>query len=92
MDASLGWSKFFLNWPEQWNRQGVLVTTFGEQIPFDGFMVSEDLLFLQRSSPDAIGTRQLLLAYHNISALKINNVVKAGALAEKGFSGTMPKK
>lgn len=92
MEAAARWSAFFQNWPEQWNRQGVLLTSFGEQIPFEGFMVSKDLLLLQRTTPDSIGTRQLIIDYPCIAALKINHVVDPSVMTEKGFSGVLPKK
>ena len=37
VDAADVWQKCFAHWPVEVERRGVLVTTFGEQIPFDSF-------------------------------------------------------
>ncbi len=49
------WKKFFLGWPADMPRRGILVTAFGDQIPFAGFMTSEALLLIERATPDAVG-------------------------------------
>ena len=44
MDAGTIWRDYFLKWPKELPRRGVLVTSFGEQIPFDGFLTTDTLL------------------------------------------------
>ena len=92
MEASTGWKEFFRNWPDEMPRSGVLVTSFGEQIPFDGFMLTDTLLLIQRKTPDTVGTRQLVLSYQNILALKITDVVKPKVFTAQGFEGRPSKK
>src|SRR5437870_1937829 len=65
------WRACFHGWPANIPQRGVLVTTFDEQIPFAGFMVADELLFLERRNPDTLGTRSVIVAFANIAALKI---------------------
>ena len=44
----------------------MLVTSYDDQIPFDGFLTSEDLLLIERRMPDTSGARQVLLSYENM--------------------------
>ena len=87
--AGGGMGELFTHWPEQLPRRGVLVTTFGEQIPFNSFMLRGELLVVQRRAPDTSGARQVILALSQISALKIVDVVKAGAFEAAGFKGKL---
>jgi hypothetical protein len=79
------WKDFFRAWPATIDRRGAIVTTFGEQIPFDSFMTGDRLLFLDRSVPDTIGARKIVLPYHNIAALKLTEVVKNKLFIPMGF-------
>ncbi len=36
MDAGTAWRDYFLKWPKEMPRRGVLVTSFGEQVPLRG--------------------------------------------------------
>ena len=90
MDQAAAWREYFLNWPKELPRRGVLVTNFDEQVPFDGFMTTSDLLLLERRTPDTIGARKLILPYGNILAIKLTEVVKAKLMATAGFVGDLP--
>ncbi len=93
MDESLGnWKRFFNNWPEKIPQKGLLATTFGEQIPFDGFMIGEGFLLLKRQTPDSLGARMIVLPYQNISALKITDVLRSKALQSFGFEAVPTSK
>lgn len=91
-DAAEIWRQCFAQWPAEVPRRGVLVTSFGEQIPFESFSASNDLLLIERRAPDTVGARTVLIAYQNIQALKIVDVVKAKAFASLGFAVPPPKK
>jgi hypothetical protein len=84
-DAGEIWRHCFAQWPAEMERRGVLVTSFGEQIPFESFAVSPDLLLIERRTPDTIGARTVLIAYQNIAAVKVVDVVKVKAFASLGF-------
>ncbi len=91
MANDTNWKQFFLTWAPELPRRGILVTTFGEQLPFSNFLTSEAMLFLERTNPDSLGARAMLLPYDAIAAVKMTEVVKAKTLREAGFSGPMPK-
>jgi len=92
VDTFAVWKEWFGNWPDDLARQGVLVTSLGEQIPFSGFLTSETLLLVQRHAPDTVGTRQVLLPYGKIDCVKITDVVKPKVFSSGGFAGTLPKR
>ena len=91
-DAGSAWKACFCNWPAELARRGVLVTSYDEQIPFDGFLTSPDLLLIERRTPDTMGARQVLIAYQAVVAIKITDVVKTKAFGPLGFEDTGPKK
>jgi len=92
MDASTSyWKDFFCNWPEEMPRLGILVTSFGEQIPFSGFMTSQTLLLVERKTPDTVGARKLVLAYEEIAALKIAEVLDSKVFLAMGFAAAPSK-
>ena len=80
---------FFENWPSKMARRGMLVTSFGEQIPFCSFSTKGGLLAIQRGTPDSMGARQLVMPYSEISSLKITDVVPGEAFIEAGFVGEL---
>ncbi|KKK64655.1 hypothetical protein LCGC14_2982010 [marine sediment metagenome] len=65
MDAAETWRNCFDKWPPEMARRGVLVTSFGEQIVFDSFATSPDLLLIERRSPDTVGARTVLIQQEN---------------------------
>ena len=81
------WQDFFENWPGTMARGGMLVTTFGEQIPFGGFSIKDSLILIQRNTPDNVGARHLLIPFEAISALKITEVVSNDVFTKAGFTG-----
>jgi len=84
------WQELFLAWPKEMPRRGVLVTTFGEQIPFSGFLVSKGFLFVERTTPDSIGGRAAVLPYQSIAGLKFTDPVKPRAVEAFGFESSPP--
>jgi hypothetical protein len=92
MDAAEVWRHCFQHWPSELERRGVLVTSFAEQIAFDGFATSDRILLLERRTPDTVGGRMVLIAYQNIQALKIVDVVKVKAFQSLGFTAPPPRK
>ncbi len=87
MDAHAAWSDYFQKWPKEMPRKGILVTQFGEQIPFEGFMTTADLLLLERRTPDTIGARKVVLPYGQVVAIKLIEVVRAKLFQAAGFAG-----
>jgi hypothetical protein len=85
MNAAEAWRDCFARWPDELAKRGVLVTKFDEQIMFSNFLFSDNLLLIERQTPDTLGARQVILSYEAISAVKIVDVVKLKALARLGF-------
>ncbi len=86
------WRQCFQQWPAELDRRGVLVTSFDEQIPFEGFATSEEMVLLERRAPDTVGARMVLVAYQNIQAIKIVDVVKVKSFHSLGFVIPPPHK
>jgi hypothetical protein len=91
-DVAEIWRQCFQQWPAELDRRGVLVTSFDEQIPFEGFATSEEMLLVERRAPDTVGARIVLVAYHNIQAVKIVDVVKLKSFQALGFTLPPPRK
>jgi hypothetical protein len=91
-DATVAWRNCFQRWPDELQRRGVLVVSFGEQIPFDGFATSDDLLLVERRTPDTVGSRTVLIAYSEIQALKITEIAKLKSFQGLGFSAPPGRK
>ncbi len=91
-DAAEIWRRCFQEWPSELERRGVLITSFGDQIPFDGFATSSEMLLVERRAPDTVGARMVLLPYGNIQGLKILDVVKLKAFQSLGFTAPPPRK
>ena len=83
--AAATWRALFENWPESIPRQGLLVTTFQETIPFVNYLISEGALMVERDKPDSFGARKVIVAYEAISAVKITSPQELGIFTAMGF-------
>jgi hypothetical protein len=90
MDSTQAWRACFEQWPATVKRRGVLVTSFGDQIPFADFTTSAALLLIHRAAPDPVGARMVLVPYGTIMALKIIDPLPKNALAALGFADAAP--
>jgi len=84
--------KLFREWPAEMPRRGVLITTRDEQIPFSGFLTQEELLLVERKTPDTMGSRIVILPYGNISSVKLTDVVSPKLFQDLGFVGSLKQK
>ena len=85
MDTGEYWKKLFENWPAELPREGLLITTFGETIPFRDYLLSPGIVLLERDKPDSSGSRKVMLAFAAISALKITAVRDLADFKSMGF-------
>ena len=92
MENAAYWKEFFTAWPVGLDRRGVIVSNFGEQIPFDSFMPGDKLLIVDRSVPDTIGARKIVIPYSNIAAVKFTDVIKNKLFIPLGFAEPPPKR
>jgi len=85
MNSGECWRAIFENWPESIPREGLLVTTFDEHIPFNSFLISGGVLLVQRDKPDSYGSRKVMVAYDAISAVKITSTLEMARYQAMGF-------
>ncbi|RLS57389.1 MAG: hypothetical protein DWH91_04530 [Planctomycetota bacterium] len=85
MGSGDNWKELFENWPEGMPRQGILITSFQETVPFMDFRISEGILLLQRERPDTLNARKMMVSYESISALKFTDVDDISIYGELGF-------
>ena len=84
--------RFFCEWPEKLPRRGVLVTSQDDQIPFSGFLTQQGLLLIERTTPDSMGARVVILPYENVAGLKLVDVVSPKLFKDLGFAGILKSK
>ena len=85
MDPSEYWRSLFENWPESIPREGMLVTSFNEHIPFNSFLISGGVLLVERDKPDTYGSRKVMVAYSTILAVKMTTTMEIGRFQVMGF-------
>lgn len=81
------WQDMFRNWPEGIARRGLVVSTLGEANPFKGFMIKGETLLLERTNPDPMGTRYVVLPFDTIAALKFIDPLKPEVFKKAGYEG-----
>ncbi|MGQ0636666.1 MAG: hypothetical protein ACT4QC_18805 [Planctomycetaceae bacterium] len=89
MSTGDNWRMLFEGWPSSLPRRGLLITTFGEAIPFVGYLLSPGIVLLDRDRPDTMGARKVLVAFDNIAALKITDVIELDRFQTLGFQPPM---
>jgi len=91
MDAAQYWNHIFRAWPAGYPRQGLIITSFQETIPFNNFMVSEGIILIERDKPDAVGARKAMIAMSAIVAVKLTDTFELSRFKAFGFEGTAAK-
>lgn len=89
MERDAAWKNFFQNWPKELPPRGVLVTSYNDQVSFDGFLSNDTMLLVERKTPDTSGARKVLLAYADIVTLKFTDVVRGKLFEAAGFVGKL---
>ena len=72
MDSDDDFRTLFEQWPADLPRQG-LITTAHDSFGFSDFLLSRNMLLLERDRPDAVGTRKVFLPYRAILCLKLSD-------------------
>ena len=78
-------TRLFANWPAAIPRQGTIVTENGETIPFQDYMLTNDLVLLIRSQPDAQGTRRVIMKLRDIAAIRFVEAIEPERFTAMGF-------
>jgi hypothetical protein len=89
MSTSQTWKTLFYEWPTGIQRRGILVNTLNEAMPFKSYMVRGDTLLLERSNPDSLGARFILLGFDSISSVKFIDPLKESVFNAAGFEGKL---
>ena len=89
MSAPNTWQKTFVEWPTGIPRRGVLVNSLNEAMPFKSFLIRGDTLLLERTNPDPLGSRFILLDFESISSVKFIDPIKESLLNGAGFVGKL---
>ncbi len=79
--------QLFAEWPVSIPRKGVVITAHGETIPFVEFMITGQLLLLERHTPDVSGARRVILDFNNIASIKIIDAIEMSRFTAFGFRG-----
>ena len=77
--------RIFLQWPAAIRRAGIIVTSFGDNIPFNDYMLSDKLLLLMRPTPDAHGVRRIIVNLDNVLAMKFEDAIEPERFTVMGF-------
>jgi hypothetical protein len=91
MTSSQVWKSVFNNWPTGVPRRGIVISTLNEPMPFKGFMVKEDVVLLDRTNPDSLGARFILVSFEAINCVKLIDPLKEAVFASAGFLGKFAK-
>jgi hypothetical protein len=90
-DRKPAWQEFFSKWPEKLPKRGLLVSTLNEVTPFKSFLLRTDMLVLERTNPDPVGSRYILMQYDAIHMVKLIDPLKEEVFASAGFTGHFVK-
>ncbi len=85
------WRELFLKWPASIPKRGVLVSTLNEVTPFKGFMTKGEMLMLERTNPDPLGSRYILVGYDAIHMVKLTDPLREDVFTSAGFVGQFAK-
>lgn len=83
------WKEFFNNWPEGIPTRGIVVNQLNEQLPFKAYMVKGDVVMLERTNPDTLGSRYILVPYSEISIVKLTDPLNQEKFDKAGFKGKL---
>jgi hypothetical protein len=90
-DAREAWREFFVKWPATIGKRGVLITTLNEATPFKSFLIKGETLLLERTTPDPLGARFVLMGFDAIHMVKLTDPLKEDVLTGAGFVGHLAK-
>lgn len=91
MSHAEDWKTLFTSWPKGVPRRGIVTNTLNEATPFKGFMLKGEMLLLERTNPDAMGGRYILMNFSGIDSVKLIDPIKEADMAAAGFAGNFAK-
>lgn len=91
IESAAMWRDFFTKWPASIPKRGVLVSMLNETIPFKSFLLKGETLLLERTNPDSLGARFVLLGFDAIHMLKLVDPLREEVFTTAGFTGHFAK-
>jgi hypothetical protein len=91
MNADKTWREVFYEWPASIPRRGLVISMLNEPMPFKGFLVKGETVLLERTNPDSLGARFILLPFDAINCLKFIDPLKESVFTAAGFAGKFAK-
>ncbi len=88
MTPAENWKSFFADWPADFPRSGIVISTLNETVPFRNFWLKGDMLLLERTNPDAMGGRFLIMGFEVINSVKFVSPLTEAAIAGSGFAAS----
>jgi hypothetical protein len=85
------WRDVFCEWPAAIPRRGIVTSSLNEAIPFKGFMLKGEMLLLERTNPDSLGARFILLPFDAINSIKFVDPLKESTFTAAGYTGKLVK-
>lgn len=89
MNSGQTWKSVFAAWPEVIPRRGIAISTLNEATPFKGFMIKDETILLERTNPDAMGARYILLSFDAIHMVKFTDPLKESVFTGAGYTGKL---
>lgn len=83
--------RILAEWPVSIERKGIMITSFGESIPFVEYMLSGNLVLLDRGVPDTAGARRVIVAVESIVGIKIVDAVEMARFTAMGFQANLAR-
>jgi hypothetical protein len=88
-DSAAVWRRLFEQWPVGLPQRGLVVNRLDEQIPFKSYMLRGEIVLLERTNPDTLGARFLLVPFTEVSLVKLIDPLKQELLEAAGFRGKL---
>lgn len=85
------WRELFMKWPSTLPKRGIVVTVLNVETPFKSFLLRGEMLLLERTNPDAVGARFILLGFDAIHIVKLIDPLKETVFTGAGFVGQFAK-
>ncbi|MEM9754098.1 MAG: hypothetical protein AAF916_12035 [Planctomycetota bacterium] len=85
------WKAFFEQWPPSIPTRGIIITRLNEPTPFKGFLLRGAMVLLERTTPDSMGGRFMLLPFAEIANVKLTDPLREGDFKSAGFAGQFAK-
>ncbi len=85
MSEVRGFESVLSAWPTSLARRGVAGTVHGESIVFADFSLGHGCVLLQRSTPDSMGAREVIVPLDQLAVVKLTESLSPKSRKELGF-------